>query len=254
LIGLDVGSRTAKLVMMDGDEISDHKVINSRHWRELLDIFMKEGKTSSNISDNVPGNVDGAHDGDLICATGYFRKKIPNYCNITEITAAIYGVRHYYPDADVVVDIGGQDTKIIDMRYNSFQLNDKCSAGTGAFLEFIAKYFDIDVEQLGTLHATAKNPAILNQTCGIFALSEMISCMVNEDNIADVVAGMHNSFARRISHMIPECSSVVLIGGVVKNGGIVAALSDILDCEILLPPEPQIVNALGAALYGDSML
>lgn len=242
MIGFDVGSRTAKLVIIDDDnddEISEQRVINSRHWRELLDDVLVEYDTS----DTIP-----------ICTTGYFRKKIPNDCNITEITAAIYGVRHYYPDADVVVDIGGQDTKIIDMRDNSFQLNDKCSAGTGAFLEFIAKYFDIDVGQLGTLHAQARNPAILNQTCGIFALSEMISCMVNEDDMADVVAGMHNSFARRISHMIPECGSVVLIGGVVKNSGIVAALSDILDCEILLPPEPQIVNALGAALYGKNML
>ncbi len=247
MIGFDVGSRTAKLVIMgNGDDdndnddvISDYKIINSRHWKELLDTVMTKNRTSCD---------------DSVCTTGYFRKKIPNDCNITEITAAVSGVHYYYPDADVVVDIGGQDTKIIDMRDNSFQLNDKCSAGTGAFLEFIAKYFDMDVKQLGTLHAQAKNPATLNQTCGIFALSEMISCMVNEDDMADVVAGMHNSFARRISHMIPECGSVVLIGGVVKNSGIVSALSEMLDCEILLPPEPQIVNALGAALYGKEML
>lgn len=248
MIGFDVGSRTAKIVIMDDDGgsgndndsiIMDYKIVNSRHWKQLLDNIMADKNTSEDIS---------------VCTTGYFRKKIPNNCNITEITAAMSGVQYYYPDADVVVDIGGQDTKIIDMRDNSFQLNDKCSAGTGAFLEFIAKYFDMDVEQLGTLHAQSQNPATLNQTCGIFALSEMISCMVNEDDMADVVAGMHNSFARRISHMIPECGSVVLIGGVVKNSGIVSALSDMLDCEILLPPEPQIINALGAALYGKDIL
>ena len=169
-----MGSRTAKLVIIrdESDDgalsinstnfaisdipgmppISDYRIINSRHWKELLDTVMTENHASDDVS---------------VCTTGYFRKKIPNNCNITEITAAISGVQYYYPDADVVVDIGGQDTKIIDMRDNSFQLNDKCSAGTGAFLEFIAKYFDMDVKQLGTLHAQAKNPAILNQTLSL---------------------------------------------------------------------------------------
>jgi len=231
LIGFDVGSRTAKFVRLSNGTVTDYKIINSLYWNELSNSF-------------------NSQDEDKVITTGYFRKKIPNDGNITEITASIYGVKYYYSNVDVIVDIGGQDIKIIDLRTNSFRLNDKCSAGTGAFLEFIAKYFDLKVEDLEKIHRKSNNPIILNQTCGIFALSEMISSMVNNENIEDVISGMHFSFARRISHMIPDCDTLVLIGGVIKNRGIVDSLSSILNCEILIPPEPQIINALGAAMYG----
>lgn len=230
MIGFDVGSSTAKIVITQNGSISEYKVVKSQYWRELLDSIRIKST-------------------DSICTTGYFRKKVPNDYNITEITAAIYGAKHYFPDVEVVVDIGGQDTKVINIVDNSFLLNDKCSAGTGAFLELIANYFDIELNKLEDLHFQAKNPAILNETCGIFALSEMISCMVNGSEIADVIAGMHYSFARKISHMIPPCNSLALIGGVVDNGGIVSALSDLIGGDVLIPPEPQVTNALGAALY-----
>ncbi|AKB82984.1 Benzoyl-CoA reductase subunit BadG [Methanosarcina barkeri 3] len=234
MIGFDVGSRTAKLVRFDDDNISDYKIINSMNWEKLFDTLNLKDVSS-------------------VCTTGYFRKSIPNSWNITEITASIFGAKYYYPKADVIVDIGGQDTKVIDIRNNSFKLNDKCSAGTGAFLEFVAKYFDLEVEELEKLHKESEKPITLNQTCGIFALSEMISQVVNHEKIENVISGMHYSFAHRISHMVPECRSVVLVGGVVKNKGIVDALSNILNCEILIPPDPQIINALGAARYAQQL-
>src|SRR5450759_251560 len=226
MIGLDVGSTTAKKVSIEDGEIK-YQITGTHNWKDLI----------------------LGIDGNDIISTGYFRNTVPHRASVTEITAAIYGVRHYFPDADVIVDIGGQDTKVIDIRKNNFIINDKCSAGTGAFLEFVANYFKIELTEMGSYHSRANRIPAINNTCGVFALSEMISQLVAGYTREEVIAGMHYAFARRISFMIPEAESLVLIGGTVKNKGMVSALSDILKKKVLVPDEPQIVNALGALKY-----
>lgn len=226
MIGLDVGSSTAKKVYIEDGEIK-YRITGTHNWKDLV------------------AGIDGKD----IISTGYFRNNVPHRTSVTEITAAIFGVRHYFPDADIIVDIGGQDTKVIDIKKNNFIINDKCSAGTGAFLEFVANYFKIDLKELGAFHSRARRIPAINNTCGVFALSEMISQLVSGYTQEEVIAGMHYAFARRISFMIPESGIPVLIGGTVKNKGMVCALRDILQKEILVPDEPQIVNALGALKY-----
>ena len=226
MIGLDVGSTTAKKVSIEDGEIK-YKITGTHNWKDLVT--------------GIGGNE--------IISTGYFRNSVPHRSCVTEITAAIYGVQHYFPDADVIVDIGGQDTKVIDVRKNNFIINDKCSAGTGAFLEFVANYFKIDIKDMGSFHSKAERIPPINNTCGVFALSEMISQLVAGFTREEVIAGMHYAFARRISFMIPDAETLVLIGGTVKNTGIVSALKDILRKEVLVPEEPQIMNALGALKY-----
>jgi len=226
MIGLDVGSTTAKMVkIVDGD--IKYQITGTHNWKDL---------------------VKGMDKKDII-STGYFRHSVPHKASVTEITAAQFGVKHYFPDAEVIVDIGGQDTKVIDVKRNNFIINDKCSAGTGAFLEFVANYFKIELNEMGSLHGRAKRIPDINNTCGVFAVSEMISQLVAGYSMEEVIAGMHYAFARRISFMIPEAETIVLIGGTVKNTGMVSALRDILKKDILIPPEPQIVNALGALKY-----
>ncbi|MDP2766384.1 MAG: acyl-CoA dehydratase activase [Candidatus Methanoperedens sp.] len=226
MIGLDVGSTTAKMVRIEDEEIK-YEITGTHNWKDLVKGMEKED----------------------IISTGYFRRSVPHKASVTEITAAQFGVSHYFPEAEVIVDIGGQDTKVIDVRKNNFIINDKCSAGTGAFLEFVANYFKIDLKELSRLHLKAKRIPQINNTCGVFAVSEMISQLVAGYSKEEVIAGMHYAFARRISSMIPDAETIVLIGGTVKNEGIVSALLDILQKEILIPPEPQIVNALGALKY-----
>ncbi|MCZ7394313.1 MAG: acyl-CoA dehydratase activase [Candidatus Methanoperedens sp.] len=226
MIGLDVGSTTAKIVRTVDGEIK-YQITGTHNWKDLVKGTKKED----------------------IISTGYFRHSVPHKASVTEITAAIFGVRHYFPEADVIVDIGGQDTKVIDVKKNNFMINDRCSAGTGAFLEFVANYFKIDLKDLSRLHSRAKRIPEINNTCGVFAISEMISQLVAGYSKEEVIAGMHYAFARRISFMIPEAETIVLIGGTVKNNGMVSALRDILKKEILIPDEPQIVNALGALEY-----
>lgn len=226
MIGLDVGSSAAKMVWMENGEIKS-RITSTHNWKDLV----------------------AGIDSDEIISTGYFRNSVPHRSSLTELTAAIYGVGHYFPCAEVIVDIGGQDTKVIDVRNYNFTINDKCSAGTGAFLEFVANYFRLELDELGSLHAMAKRIPDINNTCGVFALSEMISHLVAGYSKEEVIAGMHYAFARRISNMIPEAQYVVLIGGTVKNEGMVAALREVLRKGILIPEEPQIINALGALKY-----
>jgi predicted CoA-substrate-specific enzyme activase len=186
---------------------------------------------------------------EVIYSTGYFRKLVPHAKAVTEITAAIHGIKYDFPDAEVIVDIGGQDTKVIDIRTNEFVLNDKCSAGTGAFLELAANYFEISLEDLGKLHFKAKTRADINDTCGVFAVSEMISQLAKGYTMEEVISGMHYAFSQRIVHMVPEAEKIVLIGGTAKNRGIVSALSELCERDLLIPNEPQIINAIGAVMF-----
>jgi predicted CoA-substrate-specific enzyme activase len=226
MIGLDVGSTTAKVVELENGKVKS-RITSTHNWKDLL------------------GGIEKEH----IISTGYFRNSVPHRSSVTEITAAVFGVQHYFSDVDVIVDIGGQDTKVIDVKKNNFIINDKCSAGTGAFLEFVANYFKLELGELGRLHKKAKRIPEINNTCGVFAISEMISQLVEGYTREEVVAGMHYAFARRISFMIPEAETIVLIGGTVKNEGMVSAIRKLLQKKLLIPPEPQIINALGALEY-----
>jgi predicted CoA-substrate-specific enzyme activase len=224
LYGLDVGSRTAKCF---NRETGETQVADSHKWRDILPEY-----------------------GEII-STGYFRKNVPHIFNVTEITAAIYGTSYLLnKEVDVILDIGGQDTKVIDVLTNDFRMNDRCSAGTGTFLEFMADYFDINLSEMGNYHFRAKKSAGINSTCSVFAHTEAISRLVEGYSTEEVICGIHHAFASRISQMIPEDSYVIaLIGGAAKNPGVVDALITELDGEVVVPKNPQIVNAIGAVQY-----
>ncbi len=227
MIGLDVGSTTAKMVKFNQNGM-EYQVTSSSRWRELLS------------------------GGEEVVSTGYFRHRVPHVLAVTEITAAVWGARYHYPEVEVVVDIGGQDTKVVDVRDNTFQVNDKCAAGTGAFLEFVARYLDVPLEELGSLALQASRAVEINTTCGVFALSEVVSRLVEGHSRAEIAAGIHLAFARRIAPLIPRARKIVLIGGAAKNRGMVAALEEVLGSQVMVPEEPQIVNALGALKYWET--
>ncbi len=228
MIGLDVGSTSAKIVYYKEGKMKDYKITKSHLWKNLLKKISPKEK---------------------IISTGYFRKSVPHKKAITEITSAIYGIKHYFDDIEVIVDIGGQDVKVIDIRDNSFYLNDKCSAGTGAFLELIAKNFNLEIENLGKIALEAKKKAKINNTCAVFAISEMVSKLVQGYKIEEVLAGIHYSFSKKISSIIPKSKKIALIGGTTKNIAIKKYLETIMGQKFYIPQEPQIINALGAIKY-----
>lgn len=226
-VGIDAGSTAAKLVRFDGRRMLASRVVEARAWPSLLELVRPP---------------------EAVCTTGYFRRRIRHDLTLTEISAARLGVARFFPDAEVIIDLGGQDTKVIDLRNLTLQMNDKCSAGTGAFLEQAARYLGVTVEGLAGLAANAKGAVDINSTCSVFALSEMINSLEKGAQREEVAAGLHLALARRIAELVPEAKRIVAIGGVAKNRSIIGALRDVLGVDLDVPPKPQLVNALGAAL------
>jgi predicted CoA-substrate-specific enzyme activase len=233
MIGLDLGSTRAKAVRVVDGQVVERREVPSPDWRQLLEMV---------------------GEGEPVATTGYFRHQVEGARAITELTAARWGVRAIAPDAQVIVDIGGQDTKVQDLRTNRFVLNDRCSAGTGAFLELVASYFGGGVEDLAVMAEGAEEPAVINSTCAVFAMSEMVSQLVGGASRADVVAGMHRAFARRIAELVPEADRMVLMGGGARNAGLVRELSSLLEMEVRVPEHPAFVNAMGVVDYVASSL
>ncbi len=231
VVGIDAGSTAAKLVRFDGKRVLRSKTVPARDWPALVDLVRP---------------------GEPVCTTGYFRRKVPHHLTLTEISAARLGVAHFFPDAEVILDLGGQDTKVTDLRNLTLQMNDKCSAGTGAFLEQAARYFGVTEDGLALMAERARDRVDINSTCSVFAQSEIISMLEKGAGRNEVAAGLHHALARRIAELVPGAGRIVAIGGVARNRSMLFALSAILGRKLRVPHAPQLVNALGAATHACS--
>jgi predicted CoA-substrate-specific enzyme activase len=152
------------------------------------------------------------------------------------------------------VDIGGQDSKAIrlrpDGRVAEFVMNDRCAAGTGRFLEMLAMRLSLDWSALNDLSRQARQPAIISNTCVVFAETEIVGLLAEGASPADIIAGVHHSIATRVASMAgrPLEPTVVFTGGVARQPGMVRALETVVGCSVLVAPEPQFTGALGAAI------
>jgi (R)-2-hydroxyacyl-CoA dehydratese activating ATPase len=248
-VGIDSGSATTKAVLVNDYRIAAHVILPT-----AFDFLSAAEKAYKNVL--VCSGVEEKY----ICgvyATGYGRNSI-KFANkaISEITAHAMGVYHLYPDVNGIIDIGGQDSKVISVnsgRVTDFLMNDKCAAGTGKFLEYTARALEVPIEELGLLAITSKKPASITSMCTVFAESEVISLRARGFTKEDIAAGLIGSIARRVAVMVRQIGlkqNVAFVGGVAKNSGIKAALERELNLSLYVPPEPQITGALGAALYG----
>ena len=216
-IGIDIGSTNIKIY--DGANLEKYPTY------ELKEIL-------------------GRYDINTTYATGYFRKKFKN--NITEITTAIYGIDK---DIDLIIDIGGQDTKIINTRTLEFTMNDKCGAGTGLFLQTVASYLNFPIEQLGSCYID--EPLQLNNTCAVFSISEVINNLVNGHNLDEIMASINYAVAKKINNINNyDYETVALIGGVANNKSFVKYFEEISEKKVYVPKYPQFINAIGARRYG----
>ena len=190
-------------------------------------------------------------------ATGYGRNNIPFATGqVTEITCHARGAHRLYPEARAIVDIGGQDSKVICLDESggvtNFVMNDKCAAGTGRFLDVMARVLEVKVEDLGTLGSQSTKYVGISSTCTVFAESEVISQLSMETNKCDIINGIHHSVANRVAglaHRVGVRDQVVMTGGVAQNIGIVNALQEQLGHTIHTSPLTQYNGALGAALF-----
>ena len=190
-------------------------------------------------------------------STGYGRNTIDFADDrITEITAHARGVQFFFQEAHSVIDIGGQDSKAIVISKKTgnvidFQMNDKCAAGTGRFLEVMAHALEVPIDEIGGLALKSNKPASISSTCTVFAESEVISLFAKGTKKENIAAGIHKSIARRVAGMakrIGVAPLLVFCGGVAKNVAVKSFLEEELGYEIVTPDQPQLTGAIGAAL------
>lgn len=248
--GIDIGSTTTKAVVLGDGDIFSYALqptgmeISSISHQVLMEALDKVGLKFEDV--------------DSIVATGYGRISIPfATTTITEITCNAAGVHHLYPNASLVVDIGGQDSKVIKIdgqgRVMQFAMNDKCAAGTGKFLEVAAQTLGVPVSEIGAISMQSENKATISSTCTVFAQTEIVSLIARQTNKEDIAAGLHESIVSRVYGLISSVNpdpqaEVVLTGGVAKNTAIVKLLERMLARKISVPDNPQIVTAMGAAI------
>jgi predicted CoA-substrate-specific enzyme activase len=196
-----------------------------------------------------------------VVATGYGRINVPFADKqITEISCHARGVAYLLPEARTVIDIGGQDSKGIKLKEGravDFVMNDKCAAGTGRFLEVTAEGLGVKLEDMGKLSLTAKNKVEIGSTCTVFAAQEVVAKLVEGVPLPDIIAGLHEAIAARIYSMVRRLKierEVALTGGGAKNIGLVKALEARLGFPVLVPPEPLLTGAIGAALLGKDIV
>lgn len=248
-VGIDAGSATTKAVLVNGDKNIIHTIRPTGFdFMSAAEIAYKDVLAHAGID-----KKDVEH----VYSTGYGRNSIKFADKtISEITAHATGVYHLYPNVNGIIDIGGQDSKVISVnggKVTDFLMNDKCAAGTGKFLEYTARALEVPIEELGDLALASKTPAGITSMCTVFAESEVISLRARGFTKEDIAAGLIESIARRVAVMARQLGlkqNVAFVGGVAKNAGIKAALEKELGISLYVPPEPQITGALGAALYG----
>jgi predicted CoA-substrate-specific enzyme activase len=247
--GVDIGSSTSKAVLFGDDGILSHSIIltGSESVHSATQV-MNEVLQKSNLS---------AEALQYIVATGYGRIIVPfAHEALTELTCHARGANWLFPEVRTILDMGGQDCKAIRCdrsgRLQNFIMNDKCAAGTGRFLELMARLLGLSLDELGELSLNARSAIKINSTCAVFAKSEVTSLIREGKEREDVLAGLHSAIAGRVYSLLrgvgiePE---LAVTGGIGKNRAVVQELEKRLGMKVLIPEEPQIVGALGAALF-----
>jgi len=247
--GIDVGSTMTKAVILQREIIASVIGPTGPEHRRLANKVMEEalGKAGLPFQSIT-----------YVVSTGYGRINVPFADKqVTEITCHAKGVASLFPKARTIIDIGGQDSKGITIdasgKVTNFIMNDKCAAGSGRFIEVIADGLGIKLQEMGGLSLQSKNPAQISNICTIWAQQEVVARIAEGVPIPDLIAGVHKSLAERVVRMVRRLKiekEVILTGGGGKNEGLHQALSEQLACEILVPSEPLITGALGAALLG----
>jgi predicted CoA-substrate-specific enzyme activase len=196
---------------------------------------------------------------EYLVSTGYGRRTFTSDKALPEIICHARGTRALFPEARTIIDIGGQDSKVIQLDEAGmvvrFEMNDKCAAGTGRFLEVLTeRILNLAIEELGPLSLKSKNPCTLSSVCTVFAESEVLSLLSEHKAREDIAYGISKAIARRVVGMgaggqVDYKEPIVFSGGVARNVGVVKAIEEELGKKVIIPEEPQITAALGAAIF-----
>lgn len=247
-VGLDIGSITTKVAVMkegkvQGTDVSFTGYNPEKAWRDILKRMLSRlGLTESSV--------------DRIVSTGYGRNNVSiAHKRITEIICHAEGAKHFLPKVRSVIDIGGQDSKFIRLDDHGsvadFVMNDKCSAGTGRFLDVMARALEVPLEEFGSMSGKARTTVRISSMCTVFAESEVISLISKGESRENIISGIHDSIASRMVSMMGGTGvvkPVVMTGGVANNSGIRKALEKRLGIKIEVPETAQVNGAIGAAI------
>jgi len=249
--GVDVGAATAKTVIFGDDRVLGYSVIPTGHnVKAAAERVTLQAMETAGISNSI-------QELDYVISTGYGRNAVTFADkSATEIICHAKGANFLIPETRIIIDIGGQDSKAIEVdekgNVKDFIMNDKCAAGTGRFLEVMAEVLQVGpIDNMGPMSLKSQNPCSISSTCTIFAESEVVSLRAEGRSREDLVAGIHQAVATRVAvmakrlHIRPE---VIFTGGVAKNIGLKRALEKEFGLDIVVSEEPQIIGALGAAL------
>jgi predicted CoA-substrate-specific enzyme activase len=244
-LGIDIGSRTIKVAVLQDGHLE----------------FSRKADSSYDPMSVAQGLLEGLRY-DVMTATGYGRHNFKAHFDcpvISEIKAFGQGARFIFPEAVAILDIGGQDTKSIALdafgRVAKFEMNDRCAAGTGRFMEIMANALHYTMDEFGAVACTSAKAEKISSMCTVFAESEVVSLITSGADREEVALGIHEAIASRALTMLGklgEFKNLVFAGGVAYNPCMRQILSQRLGVPILVPTDPQIVGALGAALEGAS--
>ena len=247
--GVDIGSLSAKAIIMDesGRVLGSAIASTGANSRATAEIVFGEALDRARLT------LDDVQE---IVVTGYGRVSFAHPARkVTEIACHAAGAHHLVPGTRTVIDIGGQDCKVIGVskegRVVDFVMNDKCAAGTGRFLEVMSRALGVPLESMGELSARSRNRLTISNMCAVFAESEVVSLVAEGHPKEDIIRGLHEAVATRVAGMARRMGlekEVTMTGGVAMNRGVVRAIEEALGLRLNVPAEPQLVGALGAAL------
>lgn len=248
--GIDVGSATSKAVVLEEGRILSYSIVptgagSAASAQRVMEQALKK-------AGGIP-----LQDIDYIVATGYGRIIVPfAHDTVTELSCHARGCHYLFPSVRTILDMGGQDCKSIrcddNGKLKNFDMNDKCAAGTGRFLEVMARVMELSLEDLGPLSLEAKEAVKINSTCTVFAKTEVSSLIRRGLDKRDILAGLNVSITNRVHVLLRQVGiekDFAITGGIAKNVGVVRAIEKRVGLTALIPEEPQIVGALGAALF-----
>ena len=245
--GVDVGATTTKAVVID----SNNNLLGCDVRRSGTDLTLAATRSFGTALDKAGLTQEGIR---AVVATGYGRRNVPFAKKTkTEISCHARGCYHYFPESITVVDIGGQDNKIIKLDMEGvrtgFKMNRKCAAGTGAFLEELSHKLEIPVGDLNDIAEKAKNTTEIGSYCTVFTATEILDRIRAGESLEEIVRGLFDSIAKRIVEMDTMTGRVIMSGGVVAHNPIVAELlSSHTGFKVEIAPHPQEMGAFGAAI------
>ena len=248
-MGIDIGSTASKCVIMkNGKDIVGSAIVDLGAGTSGTERVIAKALADANFT---------ADDIDLQISTGYGRNSYEDAeKTVSELSCHAKGGKFIFGDVRTIIDIGGQDIKVLKLNKNgqllNFLMNDKCAAGTGRFLDVMAKVLDVDIEDMGEMDAKATETTAISSTCTVFAESEVISCLAKKIPMNNIVRGIHASVASKVASLAKRGgleAPVAMTGGVTRNPGIVRALERELNTEIAISDLSQLAGAIGAALY-----